>query len=223
VDPSPEALAVARAMLSSEQNVLFHQASVDALPFEEGSLDFAYSLGVLHHLPDTAAGFQAIARALKKGAPLLVYLYYAFDNRPGWYRGLWRISDGIRQGMVRLPSGLQFVLCDAMAALVYFPLAILARILESAGFDVESFPLALYRRRDFYCMRTDARDRFGTPLEKRFRAEEIRRMMQDAGFEDVRIPERPPYWCAIGVKGSPQPERSASREARSDGGGAPSH
>jgi ubiquinone/menaquinone biosynthesis C-methylase UbiE len=219
VDASAEALAVARAALSTERNVLFHEASVDALPFEERSLDFAYSLGVLHHLPDTAAAFQSIARVLKKGAPLLVYLYYAFDNRPAWYRLLWRISDGIRQGIVRLPPGPQFLLCDAIAVLLYWPLAILARLAERAGLDVGSFPLA-YRRRDFYSMRTDARDRFGTPLEKRFRAEEIRRMMQDAGFENVRIPARPPYWCAMGFKRSREPERSApEREAMGVGVG----
>src|SRR3989338_7345241 len=49
VDPSGDALAVARQNLSDVVNVSFHQASVDSLPFEVGSLDFAYSLGVLHH------------------------------------------------------------------------------------------------------------------------------------------------------------------------------
>ena len=49
-------------------------------------------------------------------------------------------------------------------------------------------------------MRTDALDRFGTRLEKRFTASEIRSMMGAAGLERVALSEQPPYWCAIGYK-----------------------
>lgn len=201
VDASDEALAVARDRLSSFGNVVLHRASVDSLPFAEASLDFAYSLGVLHHVPDTAAALTAIARTLKKGAPFLLYLYYAFENRPAWYRFLWRLSDGVRGAASRLPPALQTLFCDSVAASIYWPLARLAALAEAARLDVSKLPLSLYRHRDFYSMRTDARDRFGTPLEKRFRAEEIRQMMVGAGLEQVRFSDRPPYWCAVGIKG----------------------
>ena len=200
IDASDEALSVARLRLSSLANVVLHRASVDALPFEEGSLDFAYSLGVLHHVPDSAAALKAIARTLKKDAPFLVYLYYAFENRPSWYRFLWSVSDRARGAIAGLPPALQSLLCDSFAAFIYWPLARLARVAEAAGIDVATFPLSLYRDRDFYSMRTDARDRFGTPLEKRFRADEIRRMMSDADLAQVRFSDRPPYWCAVGIK-----------------------
>jgi hypothetical protein len=49
-------------------------------------MDFGYSLGVLHHVADTEGALRAAVRTLKPGAPLLVYLYYAFDNRPRWSR-----------------------------------------------------------------------------------------------------------------------------------------
>ena len=70
VDASSQALAVARANLAHQDNVSFHEASVDALPFPDNSLDFAYSLGVLHHVPDTEAAIVSVARKLKPGAPL---------------------------------------------------------------------------------------------------------------------------------------------------------
>lgn len=200
VDASEEALSVARRNLSSVGNVVFHRASVDALPIAGESLDFAYSLGVLHHVPDTAGALTAVARTLKRGAPFLVYLYYAFENRPAWYRFLWRVSELARGTIARLPPAPQSFLCDALALSIYWPLARLARLAEGAGLSVAGFPLALYRGRDFYSMRTDARDRFGTPLEKRFRAEEIERMMEEAGFAQIRFSDRPPYWCAVGIK-----------------------
>jgi hypothetical protein len=68
------------------------------------------------------------------------------------------------------------------------------------GGDVSSFPLALYRDRSLYSMRTDARDRFGTPLEQRFRADAIRQMMTEAGLTNIRLSDLPPYWCAVGSK-----------------------
>ena len=58
----------------------------------------------------------------------------------------------------------------------------------------------MYRERSFYTMRTDSRDRFGTPLEKRFRAEQIEKMMASAGLTEIRFSESPPYWCAVGIK-----------------------
>jgi hypothetical protein len=92
------------------------------------------------------------------------------------------------------------LLCDALAASVYWPLARAARLASALGMDVSSAPLSMYRERTFYSMRTDARDRFGTPLEKRFAAAEIRRMMEDAGLEEIRFSESPPFWCAVGIR-----------------------
>ena len=89
IDPS-EALNVARKNLSTDINCAFHQTTVDAIPIENSSLDFGYSLGVLHHIPDTQAGIESCVRKLKPGAPFLVYLYYAFDNKPRWFFILWR-------------------------------------------------------------------------------------------------------------------------------------
>ena len=49
-------------------------------------------------------------------------------------------------------------------------------------------------------MRTDARDRFGTPLEQRFTLQEIEDMMREAGLVDLRFSELAPFWCAVGIK-----------------------
>ena len=103
VDPS-DAIEVARRNCGSLPNIQFHRASADSLPFEHGSLDFAYSLGVLHHAPDTLGAMQSIARKLKVGAPFLVYLYYAFDNRPAWFRRLWLASDTLRRSVAPSPA-----------------------------------------------------------------------------------------------------------------------
>jgi SAM-dependent methyltransferase len=198
IDASAEALAVARRQLQGIHNAVFHRASVDDIPLADGSMDFGYSLGVLHHVPDTARGIQCCVAKLKSGAPFLVYLYYAFDNRPAWFRGLWRVSDAGRVLISRLSPTLRTVVADAIAACVYLPLARTAGALERAGLDVENFPLCAYRHRPFYTMRTDALDRFGTRLEQRFTRAQIRSMMESAGLVDVVVGSEFPYWCAVG-------------------------
>jgi ubiquinone/menaquinone biosynthesis C-methylase UbiE len=200
VDASDAALTVAKQNLASYQNVEFVHASVAELPFADNSMDFAYSLGVLHHVPDTAAGIASCVRKLKSGAPFLVYLYYAFDNRPAWFRLIWKVSDVFRRIICSLPFAVKKIVTDLIALFVYFPLARTAGLLEKMGLKVDSFPLSVYRVHSFYTMRTDALDRFGTHLEQRFTKAQIRQMMTDAGLEKIEFSDDFPFWCAVGIK-----------------------
>jgi ubiquinone/menaquinone biosynthesis C-methylase UbiE len=201
VEPS-RAIDVAQRALRGCHNVQFHQTVADRLPFPDESLDFAYSLGVLHHVPDTVAALHGISRKLKPGAPLLVYIYYAFDNRPAWYAGLWRATEAGRRAVSRLPHAIRYPVSQVIAGLVYWPVARLARLLDVAGALPTSFPLAFYRDKSFYTMRTDALDRFGTRLEQRFTRTQIRVMMRGAGLDEITFSDDAPFWCAIGYKRS---------------------
>ena len=200
LDVSPEALAVARDNLKDTPNVSFHLGSVADIPLPVNSLDFAFSLGVLHHVPDTQEAIHAIADKLKPGAPFLIYLYYAFDNRPHWYRALWAMSNPVRIVVSRLPHPLRKAISETIAALFYWPLARLAGLLARFGLPQQSMPLAWYGDKSFYVMRTDAYDRFCTQLEKRFSKAQIERMLTDAGFASIVFSDAPPYWCAVGIK-----------------------
>jgi len=200
LDASPQALAVARKNLNFATNVSFHAESVAAIPLPSNSLDFAYALGVLHHVPDTQAAIDAIADKLKPGASFLIYLYYALDNRPAWYRVLWRVSDVARLAVSRLPHPLRLVISQTIAALIYWPLARTALLLSRVGVSPKFLPLSYYADKSIYVMRTDAYDRFSTRLEKRFTRIEIEQMLKSAGFENVRFSNREPYWCAVGIK-----------------------
>jgi SAM-dependent methyltransferase len=200
VDASSDALDVAKTNLAGVSNVTFHQSDVGQLPFDDEALDFAYSLGVLHHVPDTAVAIRSISKTLKRGGIFLVYLYYAFDNRPWWYRHIWNISDTVRSFISQLPRYPRHLLCDALAAFVYWPLARSATLLARIGYSIENFPLWYYRDKSFYVMRTDALDRFGTRLEKRFTRDQITAMLTAAGFRDISFSNIAPYWCAIARK-----------------------
>lgn len=200
LDASVEALSAARKQLSSKKNVTFHHASVATIPIDPGSLDFCYSLGVLHHVPDTAAAIRSCAEVLKPGAPLLLYLYYDFDDRPSWYRTIWKISDYVRSIISRLPDGPKSIATDVIAFSVYWPLSRMTKLLENIGLKVNSLPLSHYRNHSIYTLRTDFRDRFGTPLEQRFSPKQMQQMMSDAGLDSLQYRDGPPYWCLVGRK-----------------------
>jgi hypothetical protein len=155
---------------------------------------------VLHRAPDTQAAIDAVASKLKPGAPFLIYLYYAFDNRPRWYRGIWYASNIARVVIARLPPSLRFIISQFLAATIYWPLARTARLLEILGLSTPLLPLHWYRTKSFYVMRTDAYDRFCTSLERRFTRAEIEKMLQSAGFKDIRFSAEEPYWCAVAIK-----------------------
>ncbi len=95
---------------------------------------------------------------------------------------------------------IRFLITDLLAFFLYFPLARLSLILERVGLNIGSIPLSSYRRRSFYTMRTDALDRFGTVLEKRFSRLQVEAMMKKAGLEKIRFCEDGPFWCAVGFR-----------------------
>lgn len=200
IDPSSAALEVAKNNLVGCQNCQFHLASVDSIPLEDESADFGYSLGVLHHIPDTELGIKCCVSKLKQGAPFLLYLYYKFDNKPWWFRLVWKASEIGRYVISRFPYFLRYFISQVIALTIYLPLAKFSFFLEKLGLDVDAIPLSFYRHRSFYVMRTDALDRFGTKLEKRFTKTEISQMMERAGLENLVFSDRAPYWCAVGYR-----------------------
>lgn len=200
IDLSEAALNVARRNLAQTRNCVFHNESVDAMTLEDGAMDFGYALGVLHHLPDTQAGLKTCVEKLKPGAPFLLYVYYSFDNRPFWFAWIWRLSNVLRGIISRFPYGLRYLSSQLIALFVYLPLASLSRLMEVVGVRVTNMPLSAYRNRSLYSMRTDALDRLGTRLEKRFSREQIKAMMEQVGLERIEFSPNEPFWCAVGYR-----------------------
>jgi len=91
-------------MFGNFENIVFHKTSVDNSGLVEQSQDFGHSIGVLHHIPNTDEGLNSCVKLLKKGAPLLLYIYYPFENRPFWSKLLWKSRDLMRKVIYRLQN-----------------------------------------------------------------------------------------------------------------------
>jgi ArsR family transcriptional regulator len=72
VDRSGEMLQAARRRLRDFKNVDVRRGELEALPIEDGELDAAVMMLVLHHVPDPSAALVEAARVLKSGGRLIV-------------------------------------------------------------------------------------------------------------------------------------------------------
>ncbi|MEJ2117451.1 MAG: class I SAM-dependent methyltransferase, partial [Alphaproteobacteria bacterium] len=85
VDLSRRSLAYGRAKASKlgVNNLRFAGADIRAIPPEEaGPFDIIESVGVLHHLADPFAGWQALLRLLRPGGLMAVGFYSATARKP---------------------------------------------------------------------------------------------------------------------------------------------
>lgn len=201
VDPS-SAIFAADKLLGEIKNVRLSQASVETLPFANETFDFVMSIGVLHHIPDTQKALIDCVKKVKKGGYFFVYLYYNLDRRGPYYRMLFKLSDSIRKIVSRLPAKIKHFICDVLAIIVYMPFILAGRLLKYAGFNdlAKRMPLHGYQNRTFFMIRNDTLDRFGTRLEQRFSAKQVKEMMENAGLSEIVISNGIPFYHAIGKK-----------------------
>lgn len=202
IDPS-DAILVADQLLGTDPDIELVKTSTDYLPFPDDHFDFGYSLGVLHHIPDTQKALVDCVKKIKPGGYFLIYLYYSLDNRGFLYKSLFFLSNLVRRIISKMPGGLKKFCCDLTAVFFYMPFVLFSRLLKLLGVSKKirsHIPLHSYENTSFYIIRNDALDRFGTPLELRFSRKQIHSMMQASGLHNIVFSDQPPYWHAVGQK-----------------------
>jgi ubiquinone/menaquinone biosynthesis C-methylase UbiE len=201
VDPS-EAIFVADKVLGDADNVRLSMASTDNIPFDDYTFDFAMSIGVLHHIPDTQKAMDDCVKKVKIGGYFYTYLYYSLDNKGFVFKAILSVVTLVRKLVSILPMTLKKIICDIIAIVVYMPLVLIGRFLKliKLGNIASKLPLYRYTESTFYVIRNDALDRFGTTLEQRFSRQEIENMMKHAGLDEIIISDNLPYWHAVGKR-----------------------
>lgn len=196
LEPSAVALEVAKENLAGQRNVTFIDEPIGGRSTPTGELDLAYALGVLHYVPDPERALVDIQASLKPGGYFLGYAYYALDDRPGWYRTIWRLADRARRTITEMPHRPKRLVTDGIAAIVYWPLARLARVATALGMSASKIPLSQYADKNFYVMRNDAMGRFGARFEHRFSRSAIIDLVTRAGFDPTTLvfSEHDPHW-----------------------------
>ncbi len=163
-------------------------------PFREGIFDIVYSLGVLHHTPDTETAFRRTAELVRPRGLMTAWVYGKagrfedFATNPlrsgrNWIadhrRSAWAVvavrhalSDLLRVFTVKLGSRLLYALCYPLAALGAVPLA---RFLT---FSIHP---------DFKVRLIENFDWISPPFQHHHTKEELERWFQDAGFTPLKV------------------------------------
>jgi SAM-dependent methyltransferase len=164
-------------------NVDCVQADLTRLPFENEVFDYAYSMGVLHHLADTPQALRGIVQKVRMGGRVRIYLYW---KREGFSGVLLRGVDLVRRATTRMPFGLLRAGCWLLSALLMSLVISPYRLLTACGARChQRWPLFVYSKYPFRILYNDQFDRFSAPIEQRFSRDEVEAMMRAAGLDLV--------------------------------------
>ena len=168
----------------------FVQADLRWPPFPPESFDLVYSLGVLHHLEDPQVGVRALAKLVRPGGELRLYVYRTLEDEPWWKRALFGAVTGLRQITTRLPypavHAISWLVAAVASVLFLWP----RRLLRRLGWGdrlTRHLPLVHYTDVPFRMVVSEQFDRLVAPIEGRFSREDVEGWLRDVGFEVVAI------------------------------------
>lgn len=110
-----DAVEKAAALCADLPGVAIAQADLLNLPVAEDAFDLAFSIGVLHHSPDPRRAFAEVARRVRPGGRLAVWLYRRNTPPQEW------LNSGLRAVTTRLPARVLEPACAGLGTLGSVP------------------------------------------------------------------------------------------------------
>ncbi len=187
VDIDERSLASARRNLAPFPAVQITRSSAYDLPFAD-RFDVAFAIGVVHHLEDPVRALQRMARAVKPGGRVLIWVYGRDGNR--W---LVSILDPLRRALFsHMPIAVVHHLSLYPAALLWLALQL--------GLRPGDY-FKLLARFKFAHLRSIAFDQMLPRIAHYWPREKVAELMREAGLEDVKIASvNGMSWSAIGTR-----------------------
>jgi hypothetical protein len=151
---------------------------------------------------DPLRGLSEIARVMKAGAKITVYLYEDHADNP-WKAMPLRVVTALRRITTTLNTRVLGGLCYLLSPVVVLLFSVPARIMkvfESTKALADKMPFNFGTSP--FSARADLLDRFGAPIEERYSREGVVRLFQAGGFPEIRIAKlrTAAGWVAIGFK-----------------------
>jgi len=171
-----ECVEVARQITVGLNNVEIVQADIYNLPFDS-FLDVAFSIGVLHHLPQPQEGFNSIPKTLKVNGEVILWVY----DRPNNKRAIF-LYEPLRKITTKIPKSVLKPLCH-IPALVVHTLNLLTKALEKLKSPLVRFiPFNYYTNFPYSMKFNDSFDVLATPKSNYYSKEDIEKWFKEAGL-----------------------------------------
>jgi SAM-dependent methyltransferase len=152
--------------------------------------DLVMAIGVLHHLPDPRRALASLARLVRPGGYIHIYVYWIPSR--GWHRSVLRLVTAARRVTTRMPRPLLRALSYPIAATLFAMFVLPFRISRRAPrFErvASSLPLKAYADYPLSVCVNDQFDRFSAPIEWRFTANDVEAMLKDSGLVEILVLE----------------------------------
>ena len=166
------AVEAAQRNVGGRANVHIAQANVFELPFRDETFDFIFSLGVLHHTPDTKAAFDRLPSLLRTNGRIAIWLYSNY--------GGWRPSELYRYVTPRLPKRLLHGLTYVAVPLYYVHKIPVVGPLISFLTPISHHPKARWRVLDTF-------DWYSPKYQWKHSYEEVFPWFEEQGLTDIRV------------------------------------
>ena len=176
------AVFAARDLTREFANVSVVQGDLLRTPFAEGSFDHIYSLGVLDHTPDPRAAFLSLARLLKPGGRIVVWVYP--KERPA----LERIMNVHRAVSKRMPLWMLLGLSRIMAPIGGLKRRMMlsrSRVVAKAGVALNLLTIGVSMHPDAEVRVCDTLDWYAPKYLSRHTFDEVAEWFRDAGLTNV--------------------------------------
>lgn len=166
------------------ENVTIIQANLFSLPFKNSTFDLVYSLGVLHHTPNTKEAFNSITPFVKEGGEVSIWLYGKY-----WERKI-RNQNWIRRNLTSKLSSKQLYVFSKIASYLYY--LYLTPILGD-GLR-ERLPIAMDK--DIEVRQLNTFDMYSPTYINYHYLDEVYEWFEENGFEKIK-----PSKYLLGMKG----------------------
>lgn len=168
------AVYAAAGNLGSRPNVHLYQADIFNLPFAPGSFDYIYSIGVLHHTPDTRRAFLSLVPLLKPGGHISIWVYAS------QLRYTLLGAEILRPLTTRLPQKLLMSLCRVAVPLYY-----IHRLPVIGTATAIMLPSSLEADPNWRWL--DTFDWYSPTYQWKHTATEVHGWFKEAGLTDIRL------------------------------------
>ncbi|HBD95952.1 MAG: Methylase involved in ubiquinone/menaquinone biosynthesis [Candidatus Collierbacteria bacterium GW2011_GWE1_46_18] len=174
-----DSVEVAYNMTKGFENVGIIQADIYSMPFNE-KIDLAYSIGVLHHLPQPKQGFLNLIKMLKEKGKILIWVYSRRHNIRALY-----FYEPLRAVCRHISKPVLFKLCYIPASIVHL------WNLFCKAFKFKNMPFSYYENFSFNMKLNDSFDVLATPKSNYYYSEEIEGWFKDASLKGIKSFEHP--------------------------------
>ena len=176
------AVVAARELTAGLACVSLVRGDLLRLPFAAGSFDIIYSLGVLDHTPDPRLAFLGLARLLKPGGRIIVWVYPKERALVEW------MMNAQRAISTRLPLRVLELMCRVTAPIGGLKRRLFAsrrRLVQRAGVALHLLSIGVSMHPDAEVRVCDTLDWYAPRYLSRHTLDEVAGWFREAGLTDV--------------------------------------